>query len=70
MDDGFDMQPANSDHLVNVGFNESTRQGKIDFKKASYVYEGCTQEEADEIALGGNEAFERLWKGKKLYRKL
>jgi hypothetical protein len=72
MESDFNMQPVVSDNLVAVGFNESTNQGRVDFKRASYIYDGCTQDEADEIvnAPSANDAFNSLWKNSKPYRKV
>ena len=68
----FNMTPVESDNLVAVGFNEATKEGRVDFKRASYIYSGCTQEEADAIisAPSANDEFVVQCKGKKPYRKL
>lgn len=72
MENDFNMQSVDSGNLVAVGFNEQTKQGRIDFKKSSYVYENCTQDEADQIiaAPSANDAFVALWRGSKPYRKV
>lgn len=73
MDNDFDMVPVESGNLVAVGFNEATKQGRVEFKKgAIYEYSNCTQEEADSIinAPSANDAFNATWKGTKPFRRL
>ena len=52
---GFEMVAVSgSSQIAAVGFNAETGQGKIQFLKngSEYVYEDCTQSEADQIING------------------
>jgi hypothetical protein len=73
-DDDFNMTPVESSQIAAVGFNPETKQGKISFLKngSVYVYDGCTQEEADQIinAPSAGTAFAGIWKGVKNYRRI
>ena len=71
MDDDFDMQPVSSSNLAAVGFNAETGTGRVEFTSgAIYDYEGCTQEEADQIihAPSAGSMFNALWRGKSYQR--
>lgn len=72
MEDQFNMTEVDSGNLVAVGFNEQTKQGRVQFAKALYEYDQCTQEEADQIINGAsaNDEFNAVWRGKKPYRKV
>ena len=72
-DDGFNMTPVTSENLAEVGFNPETKQGRILFNSgALYEYDGCTQEQADQIvsAPSANDAFTALWRGSRPYRRV
>ena len=75
---GFEMVAVSgSSQIAAVGFNAETGQGKIQFLKngSEYVYEDCTQSEADQIingAIGGSigVTFGQLWKGVKPFSRV
>jgi hypothetical protein len=70
-DEDFNMVTVSSGNLAEVGFNPDTKQGCIQFLKgARYIYEGCTQEEADAIiaAPSANDAFRGIWGSKPYHR--
>lgn len=74
---GFEMVPVSSSQIEAVGFNETTSQGKVRFLKngSEYLYENCTQDEANQIingAIGGSVGvtFGNLWKNVKPFSRL
>lgn len=75
---GFEMVAVSgSSQIAAVGFNAETGQGKIQFLKngSEYIYESCTQAEADQIingAIGGSIGitFGQLWKGVKPFSRV
>jgi hypothetical protein len=69
----FDMQAVSSANLAQVGFNAETNQIRVLFNSgATYEYDRCTQDEADEIiaAASPNDAFADILKGLKPYRRV
>lgn len=73
-DDPFNMTPVTSSQIAAVGFNSETKQGRCEFVKngSLYEYDGCTQEEADQIinAPSVGIAFGQIWKGVKPFRRI
>jgi hypothetical protein len=71
---GFEMVPVSSSQIESVGFNPETSQGKVRFLKngSAYLYEACTQEEADTIinAPSVGQMFASLWKGTKSFQRV
>ena len=73
-DEDFNMTSVNSSQIDQVGFSAATSQGRVLFVKngALYEYDGCTQEERDEIvnAPSVGIAFGQIWKGTKPFRRI
>ena len=71
-DDGFEMIPVESSQIAEVGFNSATGKGRILFSKngSLYEYDGCTQEEFQQIvnAPSVGQEFAALWKPKPYQR--